>query len=343
MKKLLALLLVLVLGLGMLTGCDSGETAPSGSTGGTEEEQDFSNEEYVFVTAASSLEYFNAHKQGLQDACAELGVKATIVGDDDVDATTMSNLLDATIERGVAGIVLVGHFPDAYAPLVDKAWEKGIPVVIQTTDAPESKRICYIGTDYFAYGEKQMDLMAEAIGGKGKIAVSTSTDSGQAAVDQLNGIQSRAKEKYPDIEIVAVLEDKCQTDTAVQVISACLQANPDLDGIIGAQSVSGVAAVTAAREAGKLEDIKIVAVDRDTPTLEAIEAGEIYATVCGKQYSEVYFATKILYDYNHADLKLSKDDKAAGLISVPSYVDLGSIEITQDNVEYFLDFQYEVK
>ncbi|MEG1757838.1 MAG: substrate-binding domain-containing protein [Oscillospiraceae bacterium] len=342
MKKIFAGLLVLVLMLGTMMGCSSEqkENAPK-NTETEAKNENLSEEEYVFITAASSIEYFNAHKKGLQDACKALGVKATIVGDDKVDAGTMSSLIEATIERGVAGIVLVGHFPDAYATLIDRAWEKGIPVVTQTVDVPDSKRICFIGTDFYSYGMKQMDIMAEAIGGKGKIAISTSMDSGKAAIDSLNGMKDRAIEKYPEIEIVAVLEDKCQTDTAVSVIGACLQANPDLSGILGAQSVSGIAAVTAAREAGILDKIKIIAVDRDIPTLEAIEAGEIYGTICGKQYAEVYYGIKILFDYNHTKLLLSNDDKAAGLIGVPSYVDLGAISITKDNVKYFMGFAYD--
>lgn len=350
MKKLCALLLA-VLFIVFMTACASAGSAStetsSADTGAADqdstadEQNDTANaeEEYVFITASSSLEYFDAHKKGLQDACKELGVKASIVGDDDVDAATMCSLLEATIERGVAGIVLVGHFPDAYAPYVDSAMEKGIPVVMQTIDA-DSKRICFIGTDYYTYGKQQMDIMAGAIGGAGKITVSTSMDSGQAAVDTLNGIKDCQAEKYPDIEIVAVLEDKAKMDTAVSVIGACLQANPDINGIIGCQSVSGVAAVTAAREAGVLDNIKIVAVDRDSATLEAIQNGEIYATMSGKQYSEVFYAVKILYDYNHSNIELSVDDKAAGITGVPQYVDVGSLVINQENVEYFIDYKY---
>lgn len=341
MKRVITIILTVILILSMLTAC--GETKqPATETVNNPSESSapsFANEEYVFITAASSIEYFNAHKKGLQDACAALGVKATIVGDDKVDAGTMSNLIDATIERGVAGMVIVGHFPDAYAPLVEKAFKKGIPVVAQTIDIEGA--ITFIGVDFYSYGKRQMDLMAEAIGEKGKIAISTSMDSGPAAVDSLNGMKDRCAEKYPNIEIVAVLEDKCQLDTAVNVIGACIQANPDLSGILGSQSISGIAAVTACREAGKSGKIKIVAVDRDVPTLEAIEAGDIYGTVCGKQYAEVYYATKLLFDFNHTKLLLSNNDEAAGIIGVPSYVDLGAMAITKDNVEYFLGFEYK--
>jgi ribose transport system substrate-binding protein len=342
MKKTMVLMITVLLLAGFMASC-RGETttttttaAPVSSSG-----EDYSNETYVFMTAASNLEYFSAHKKGLQDACRALGVKASIVGDEGVDAGTMANLLAATIEQDIKGIVLVGHFPDAYTPLINSAWEKNIPVVTQTVDAPDSKRITFMGMDFVTYGANAMDLMGEALGGRGKIAISTSMASGQAAVDVLTGIQNRAAEKYPGIQIVAVLEDKAQTDTAVSVISACLQANPDLDGIIGCQATSAVAAVTAVREAGLLDKIKIVGFDRDSATLEAIKNGEIYGSMAGKQYAETYYATKFLYDFHHAALSISRDDKAAGLLGVPSFVDLGSIRITKENVDYFIGFTYD--
>lgn len=343
MKKLMACMMAFMLICGILTGC-SGEEGTTAENVASEEAEgtSYADEEYVFITPSASIEYYNAHKKAIQDACKDLGVKAVLVGDDKAEPATMVSLIEATISRGVKGIVLQNHFPDAYTPVIDKAWEAGIPVIVLENDAPDSKRISYFGNDYKVLGEKQMDAMAEVLGGTGKVIVSTNRETGgQSAIDQMNGVIDRAAEKYPNIEIVAVVEDKGQTDTAVQAIGAALQANPDANGVIGCQSVSGVAAATACREAGMLDKVKIIAVDRDTATLEAINDGDISATVCGKQYAEVYYATKFLFDFNHTDLKTSNDDKAANIVSVPQRVDVGTIVISKDNVEHFLGYTYE--
>ena len=337
-------MLMLTLLGGVLTACSQEtETVAQDDTNSTEESAaSYADEEYAFITPNASLEYYNAHKKAIQDACRELGVQAVLVGDDKADPATMVTLIEATVSRGVKGIILQNHFPDAYTPAIDKAWEAGIPVIVLENDAPESKRVSHFGIDYRELGEKQMDTMAELLGGEGKVIISTNRESGgQSAIDQLEGMTSRAEEAYPGIEIVAVVEDKGQTDTAVQAIGAALQANPDADGIIGGQSVSGVAAATACREAGLNDSVQIVAVDRDASTLEAIADGDIAPTVSGKQYTEVYYATKFLFDYNHTDLKISNDDKAANIISIPQRVDVGTIVIDQDNIEYFLGFTYE--
>jgi len=297
------------------------------------------NEEYVFVTAAANLEYWNQHKNALNAACKELGVKGSFAGDDKVDAQVMTTLLETIIAKKPAGIITPGHFPDAYGPVFEKAWELGIPVAVVTVDVPDSKRIVFMGTDYYQYGRKMGELAAEACGGKGKVIISTFKESGAKSVyDMDSGYKDVFKEKYPDIQIAAEVEDKADANVAAQVISSALQAHPDVDVIIGCQSVSALGAVTALRDIGKLGKVKIIGMDRDAPTLENIKEGNIYAAVAGKQYAEVYYAVKFLYDYNHNKVPLVADNKKSGVVAQPQYCDPGALVITKDNVDDFINY-----
>lgn len=316
------------------TSSDSNQTSDNSKTAADP------NEEYVFVTPLASLEYWNAHKKAIQDACSELGVKASFVGDEKLDPQSMVNILETLIEKKVAGIVMQGNFPDAYAPVYEKAWEAGIPVANVTIDVPDSKRVAFLGTDYVKYGNQMGELAVEACNGKGKVIVSTFLTSGSKTVEDIIKGVREAIAKYPDVQIVAEVDDKADISVATQVIGSALQSNPDTSVIIGGQSVSATGAVTALREAGKLDQVKVISIDRDAPTLEAIKDGEIYATVAGKQYTEVYYATKFLYDYNHDKLLFCKDNKKAGVVTIPSFVDTGYVVIKKDNVDYFIDFKY---
>lgn len=297
------------------------------------------NEEYVFVTAAANLEYWNQHKNALQAACKELGVKGTFVGDDKVEPQVMVTLLETVIAKKPAGIITPGHFPDAYKPVFEKAWELGIPVAVVTVDVPDSKRIVFIGTDYYQYGKTMAELAAEATGGDGKVIISTFKEAGtKSEYDISQGIYDTFNSKYPNMKIVAEVEDKADASIAAQVNSSALQAHPDASVIIGCQSVSAIGAVTALREVGKLGQVKVIGMDRDQPTLENIKEGNIYAAVAGKQYSEVYYALKFLYDYNHDRLPLVEDNKKSGVVAQPQYCDPGAIIINKDNVDDFINY-----
>ena len=69
--------------------------------------------------------------------------------------------------------------------------------------------------------------------------------------------------------------------------------------------------------------------------------GDIYSTVAGKQYTEVYYGVHFCYDYKHgAKNAFSADDAAAGMVIAPSFVDTGALIINADNVEKFVGFSY---
>lgn len=344
-KKLIALALAILFAVGMLTACaePAAETAaepaaadaaaPAEEAAATEPEVN-KEEVYVFMTPLMSLEYFQQHKHAVEDAAADLGVTGYMAGSEKYDAQEMVTVFETLIEKGVAGIITPGHFADAYRECVDKAWEAGIPVATVTLGIPDSKVLCHFGTDYVSYGEIMAKTLLDKIGPEKFIFSTNLQGGGDPAHDIMEGILNVC-EANPGFEMVVQVEDGSDAAIAASVIGAALQANPDVKGIIGAQSVSGIGAVTALREAGLLGQVTIVCIDKDAPTLEAIEAGDIYATVIGKQYTEVYYATKFLYDYNHNNLKLVSDSRAAGISPLPTFVDTGAIVITQENVSFF--------
>lgn len=341
--KIVSILLALVL-MFSLAGCQQApveETAPTANPETTAPAADAavpaadSEEEYVFVTALSNLEYFQTHEQAVEDAAAALGVKGYMIGSDKYDVQEMLNVFDTLIQKGVDGIITPGHFPDAYREVFQKAWDAGIPVCTVTMSVEDSKQLCTFGTNYVEYGRLMAQTLMEKMGGKGQFLVSQNLiGGGQPASDIVEGIKQVAAEN-PGFELVSVLQDDSDAAVATSVISAALMANPDVKGIIGCQSVSGVGAATAVREAGLSGKIDIVCIDADAPTIEAIENGEIYATVVGKQYTEVYLATQFLYMYNHDMLKLTNDNQAAGISAMPTFVDTGAIIVTKDNAQYF--------
>jgi len=351
MKKAVSILLTIILCIVLTTACSSpagkvedtqtGKTEAKTDSGSTADssKEDSSKEEYVFVTVLMNLEYFQQHRQAVEDAARELGCVGYMTGSNEYDANEMIKVFETLIQKKVAGIITPGHFPDVYRDLFEKAWNAGIPVCTVTLSVPNSKELCTFGTDYVNYGYIMASTLAEAIGGKGKVLVSQNlTGGGQPAWDIVEGIKKFASEN-PGFNVLEPLQDDSDAAVAAKVIGAALQANPDTVGIIGCQSASGIGAVTALREAGLLGKVKVVCIDKDRPTLEAIKAGEIYATVCGKQYTEVYYATKFLYDYNHGKLKFLKntDYKGLGISPLPSFVDTGAFVITKDNVDAFLD------
>ena len=341
MKKILALILAMVLVLS-LGACGAKEEAPAAAAPEAAPAVN-SAETYYYIAPLASLEYWLAHRAGLEDACAKLGVTAKFVGDDGLDVDAMCAVIETAInDPNCAGIVMQANFADAYEPYVKQAKEKGIAVCYQTVDGvPGSERLCFLGTDYVEYGKIMMQQAAEATGGKGDVIVVNALSAGSSSVEAvMQGIREEV-ENWPDMKIVAEVDDQSDAAVAATKTGAALLANPNVSVVIGGQSTSAIGAVTAIKEAGLSDKVEVISIDRDSATLEYIQSGDIYSTVAGKQYTEVYYGVHFCYDYRHgAKNAFSADDAAAGMVIAPSFVDTGALIINASNVDKFVGFSY---
>jgi ribose transport system substrate-binding protein len=308
----------------------------------TENPYDFSNvpmtpaapgETYVEVLALINLPYFIDHRLGLEFAGKELGVNTKFVGPVDYDMTAMINTFEQVIAEKPAGILVVGFDP-ALKPSIDKAIDAGIPVVTLDAEVYGSKRYTFLGTGNYNAGVAGAQKLAEAIGGKGKVALITKV--GQSNLEErIQGYKDEFAKDYPDIEMVQIIDDQSDSAKAADGLKAVLQRFPDLAGVGCVEAAGGVGAATAVKELDMVGKVQIVSMDRDDGTLKFIEDGIIYASVAQKTALMSYLGTKLLYYYNHAPVPVVPDNKAAGIIPLPESIDTGTIMITKDNASFF--------
>jgi len=292
------------------------------------------DEEYIYVSAMGNLEFFNAHKYGWKWAGDVLGVTATYVGPPDSDVNAQVAAFEQAIAKKPKGIA-VFSFDPVIAPVINKAWEEGIPVVTILGDLPDSDRIAYVGSSQFDLGYVGGTKLAESLGGKGKVAVLT-LPGVQMFDDREAGFRA-AFEKYPEIEVVQVGDTKADTVTAVNVAKDIMQANPDLAAFVGTDSTAGIGAATAVKEAGKIGQVKSVAMDRNSDVLQAIADGVLTGTVAQDDAAMAFWAMVVLYNYNHNQAPLTVDNKAAGAKTGPTTIYMSSNYIDQSNLQYYLD------
>lgn len=331
MKKLVSIFMAVVLVLAM-TGCQ-GKSSSGTTTEAEQTQKKASSEEYAVIMSLHQLEFFDALKAGVNDAAKELGAKWYFAGPQDLAPDKVSEAIDQAVAKKVTGIVLHGQFQETGAA-VDNAIAAGIPVICVNTDI-KSNRLSFLGCDPYNTGVEMAKQMAKEINGKGKIIISSFLSGGQpSAIANLEGCRDELAKNWPDINIVAEVDDKADEATAATAIGAALQANQDITGIIGMQAPSAVGAAAAVREAG-MKDIKIVGRDRDAATLELIENGEVAASFAQNSYVEGYTAVNWLHQYVNGKLKVTKNYLEAKINPIPPVVDSGSIIITKDNVNQF--------
>lgn len=295
---------------------------------------DHSDEEYVWISANAHLPLFVAHDHpGLELAGRELGVKVTIAGPDTIDIPSLVATIEQISARRPSGMMVVGWDPSALIPAINQAMEDGIPVVCVDADVPNSKRLAFIGTDWFDLGVQQGQAMLKALGSRrGKVAMI-------GLIEQEIDIQAfagfRSTVEPAGCEVMEPIQDKGNQAEAARVTSAILQAHPDLVGIAGFDSESGPGMGIAIKEAGLAGKIVATCVEREAQQLQLIRDGVLTASIGQKRELFTYLGVKALYDYVHSDVKFSKDDAMAGLHKIPKEYNTGTFIVNRDNVDFF--------
>jgi ribose transport system substrate-binding protein len=125
-----------------------------------------------FIAKSLSNDVFQAAQAGAADAAKELGAKYNVDVEleirtpNDEDATKQAEAVEALTRRGANGIAVSCSEANTVTPSIDKAVAKGVNVMCFDSDAPNSKRFAYYGTDDKACGQRTVDVLAKAMGEK---------------------------------------------------------------------------------------------------------------------------------------------------------------------------------
>ena len=152
----------------------------------------------------------------------------------------------------------------------------------RTATRNKSKRVCYIGTDNIAAGTQAAELLKAALPQGGKIILFVGYTNAQNVAERIEGIKSGLAGS--NLQIVDTFADDLKGTVAQINAEEALAKYPDLAGMVGLNSYTGPAILTAVRSAGKVGQVKIVCFDEDSDTLAGITAGEIYGTVCPEAF-----------------------------------------------------------
>jgi ABC-type sugar transport system substrate-binding protein len=292
-------------------------------------------EEYVWVSANAHLPLFVAHDHpALFKVGEELGVRVTIAGPDTVDIPGLVTAVEQTAARRPAGMMVVGWDPSALIPAIDRAVGDGVPVVCVDADVPASKRLAFVGTDWYNLGVRQGEAMVRALEGRrGKVAMLGLIEQ---AIDQEAFRGFRAVAGRAGLTVLEPQQDKGNQAEAGRVAGALLQAHADLVGMAGFDSESGPGMGQAIREAGKAGQLVATCVDAEEQHLRLVRDGVLTACIGQKRELFTYYGVKALHDYSHATLRLSQDDRRAGIDPIPVNFNTGTYTVTRANVELFL-------
>lgn len=290
-------------------------------------------EHYFFVAANIQLPYWQEAQAGLMDAARGMGVNAEFVGPTSYSPEEQLAAFRQAVAANPSGILVAPAQSDLFNEPIDAAVEAGIPVICVDSDAPDSKRLLFIGTDNVKAGRESGRRMAEILEGKGRVVLIEV--SGQLNQQERRQGVEEVFAQYPDISIIKTIDDKGDTRIANDGIAAMVEAKTEIDGILCLEATGGPGAAEALHRLEMGGKIPIVAMDKSPDTLDWIERGTIAATVAQKSYTMAFYGLRLVDDLHHNIVHEFKDWKTAPVSPLPTTIDTGTAIIDASNLAAF--------
>jgi len=252
---------------------------------------------YAMVVFLKGSEFFNWAYGGMQDAAKLLGadIKTELRGPATWDASQEARAIEQLIAKGVNGIIVTAGDATTLNPAIDKAVARGIPVITFDSDAPESKRLCFAGTNNYEAGKVAGKAMVEWLNGEGEVGISTFPGPNHL-VERIRGFKDGLEGSK--VKVVATCNDEGKVAAAESAITAMLQAHPEIDAVFAAHGNPGPGAVAAVKNVGKEGKIQIMGFDFGMPVVEGIDKGQIRGTVGQNPYLMGYVSMMMAWGAN---------------------------------------------
>ena len=168
-----------------------------------------------------------------------------------------------------------------FAPIKQLADNGSKIVLVDTTLEQPDMAVSQIASDNLEGGREAGRTLLELIGGEGKVMVvnvkpgiSTTDARGQGFEEEVEG--------QPGVEYLG--QEYSQDDPAIaaQIVTSTLSKHPDLKGIFATNLFSAEGAASGLRQAGKLDEVKIVGFDAGPKQVKDLEDGLVQALIAQK-------------------------------------------------------------
>src|SRR5215468_2348412 len=277
----------------------------------------------VFVVNGAS-DFWKAAEAGVKKAQSELpNYNLDFKYPEQSSAAIQTRLMDDLVAAGVSGILVSPVDPKTMGDALNRV---GGQVALFTTDsdAPNSKRIAYIGSSNTDAGKQAGQLMVKALPNGGKCMGFVGLPGADNARERIEGVKETIKGSK--VELIDVRGDEIDQGRAKRNVEDALAANPDIACLVGFYSYNTPRIYEVLKESGKLGKIKVIGFDEDPITLGGVKEGTIVGTVVQQPFEWGHRGMKLMAGYLEGNKAgIPKD----GIIIVPGKV------IDKANVDAF--------
>ena len=236
--------------------------------------------------------FWQAVKEGAEQAGEELGYKVNFVGpQDETKVTEQTDQLKSALDSGPAAIGFAALDSKAAADLLTEIQGKGIPVVAFDSGVESDIPVTTVQTDNKAAAAEAAKHMIELLKGKkGSVGMVCHDSTSTTGKQRCEGFKEYFKANAPaDLKLLdeqIAGEVTKAADTSLSII----QANSDIVGMYGSNEAAASGIVQGVAESGK--DVTVVGFDSGKTQIDAIKAGTEAGAVTQSPVKIGYYTVK---------------------------------------------------
>ena len=246
-----------------------------------------SRDEGRFVVGFSQMEsddpWRAAQTQSLRDEAARRGIDLVVTDAQGQTAKQLSDVEDL-IAREVSVILLAPREYTGLAPALASAREAGIPVILLDREAagrPGQDYVTFVGSNFAEQGRRAAEWLVRETNGDAQIVELSGTPGASVSADRARGFREGIA-GHPKMRIIATRSGDFSRTTGQQVLQEIAQTRgSQITAVYAHNDEMALGAIQALIGAGRRpgQDVKLVSIDGERAALEAIEQGDLGATV----------------------------------------------------------------
>ena len=236
--------------------------------------------------------FWQAVKEGAEQAGEELGYKVSFVGpQDETKVTEQTDQLKSALDSGPAAIGFAALDSKAAADLLNEINSKGIPVVAFDSGVESDIPVTTVQTDNKAAAAEAAKHMIELLKDKkGSVGMVCHDSTSTTGKQRCEGFKEYFKANAPaDLKLLdeqIAGEVTKAADTSLSII----QANSDIVGMYGSNEAAASGIVQGVAESGK--DVTVVGFDAGKTQIDAIKGGTEAGAVTQSPVKIGYYTVK---------------------------------------------------
>lgn len=200
------------------------------------------------------------------------------------------------LREGVSGIAMTPINDKRIRTEIEVMYEAGIPVVTLNTDIEESKRLAYVGTNYYKSGETAAGLMHLITRGEIYVGIISGSQHILCHTERIAGFTDTIQRRYPNIHISSSITNQDDDFESYEMTSRLLRSHPEINALYFAAGgvLGGCRAVI---DSGRQYDIQAITYDNIPATAQLMEQGLIAATICQQPQMQGSWPLDLLFQY----------------------------------------------